>query len=152
MTTQIVLVTEAADEYRDAEARAREYDLDSRIDGDLQPMLVDGVSAVVLAGAVAGLVKVIGDFIDKRRGGTIIDRTADPIRVTRDRGVPWGHVVIMFEDGTIEVEVHDAPEDALERWLTKLLELPKDALKAAAEALTDPLQPDDTAAAADAAG
>jgi hypothetical protein len=157
MATQIVLVAETAEEYRDAQTRASEFDLETRVDDELQPLLVDGVTPLVVAGAVVGLVKIVSDFIDKSRGGTIIDRTVEPVRISRDRGVPWGHVVILASDGSTEVQVHDAPKDAMERWLTKLLELPKDATKAVVDGIKELLtsqddEPGDAAAAAGVAG
>lgn len=142
MATEIVFVAESAADYGALRTLADEYSASMSIDEELEPQLVDGVTPVLIAGGVFAAVKILSDWIDKRRGGTIIDRTVTPTRVHRSTGVPWGMVVVIASDGQVTVEVKDAPKDALERWVDALLKLPSDAAKAAIVALKDLLKPD----------
>lgn len=143
MESEVVFVAESADDYSALRSLADEHNLSMSIDDELQPQLVDGVTPVLIAGAVVGAVKLVTDWIDKRRGGTIIDRTYTPTRISRSSGVPWGMVAVIASDGKVEVQVKDAPKDAMERWVGALFELPTNVTKAAIDGLKDLLDRDD---------
>ena len=137
--TMVVFVAESPEEYDELQALTdQDESLSMSIEEELEPQLIDGVTPVLIAGAVLAVTKVIMDWFDKRRGGTIIDRAVEPMLIQRSRGVPWGMVVIIASDGKVTVEVKDAPTDALERWVKEFLKLPSDAGAAVINALKRP--------------
>jgi hypothetical protein len=105
-----------------AEALARKARLDLQVVAE--PQLVDPITAVVIGGGAVLVFKLAVDLVDKLRGGVYIDlRPRAKYLIRRDRSVPVGWVVILAADGkSVKIETQDAPKDAAERLLTKIVE------------------------------
>lgn len=88
-----------------------------------EPQLVDPITAVVIGGGAVLVFKLAVDLVDKMRGGVYIDlRPRAKYLIRRDRRVPPGWVVIVAADGKgVKIETRDAPKDAAERLLTKIV-------------------------------
>jgi hypothetical protein len=101
---------------------------------------LDPVTIVLLIGAASAIVKVVTDVIDRWRGGLVIDLRPDADKgISRDREVPYGYVVVRAEDGTATVDVKDAPKDALERWVSLIIEKAMGSVEAVADSAREAL-------------
>ena len=140
MDVELVVLAENASEYDHLQILADEQKLTTSIADEINPQFVDPVTAVLIGGAVLAVAKVIHDWIGEYRGGTQIDRSVSPAVISRSKQIPWGTVVVIASDGKVSIQVEDAPKDALERWIEKLMELPGDAAKATIDALSSLLK------------
>ena len=106
-------------------AVAQDLGKTSKVDLTTDPkkQLIDGLSAVLIAGGVLALGKFIFDLIDHIRGGVVITVGADgKVLVRRDKALPFGWAVVETPSGTVSIEVHDAPKDSSERLLAGIIE------------------------------
>jgi hypothetical protein len=88
-----------------------------------RPEFIDGFSAVLIAGAALLVAKFIRDQVEQLKGGVLIDLRKDssaPAKRTKE--VPYGWVVVLTDDKPVEIEVRDAPKDAAERLLEKIVD------------------------------
>jgi len=104
---------------------AQELGQTSKVDLKTEPKkeLIDGISAVLIAGGVLAIGKFVFDFIDRIRGGVVIEVGSDgKVSVRRDKALPLGWAVVETASGTVSIEVHDAPKDSAERILAGIVE------------------------------
>jgi len=66
------------------------------------------VPIILGAIAVLGLAKAIKSFIDDMKVGTVIDARGDQIKVTKDKALGRGTVVMINKDGSLRLENPDA--------------------------------------------
>lgn len=101
------------------------------------PPGIEPITALILIGAAGAVAKVVMDFFEKRRGGTVIDLRAEAAKqIYRTSDLPWGFVLVMTADGKVTVDVKDAPKEALERWITTIIEQAFSTVKSVADAAT----------------
>ena len=109
------------EELEQAQEAARAARVDLQIEP--RPQILPAVAAVLVAGGVLAVGKFIVDLIDKLRGGVVIDLRPDATNfVSRSRDVPYGWAVVRAADGTVQINVHDAPKDASERLLGMIID------------------------------
>lgn len=93
------------------------------------------VIVIAAAGAVAALVRIIGDQIERGRGGQIIDLTGDKVAFRRGGDeLQFGLVAILAKDGTVKIEVHE-PTSALKEVFGQLAEIAISLGKASIDAI-----------------
>lgn len=105
-----------------AQQAAREARVDISLEA--KPEVLDPFTVVVVGGGALLIGKFVVDLWDRLRGGMIIDlRPGASELVQRDSSIPAGFVVIFAADGGgVKIEVHDAPKDASERLLEKIID------------------------------
>jgi hypothetical protein len=104
---------------------AQELGQKSEVDLQTQPKkeLVDGLSAVLIAGGVLAIAKFVFDFIDRIRGGVVIQIESDgKVSIRRDKALPLGWAAVETARGTVSIEVHDMSKDSAERVLAGIVE------------------------------
>jgi hypothetical protein len=70
---------------------------------ELAPLVV-----VALIGSAAFVAGTVAYFQDRRKGGQMIDLRPNAVKIAwRDRGVVYGLIVIVTEDGKVRVEVKE---------------------------------------------
>jgi hypothetical protein len=117
------------DELDDVQTVARSTGVDLQIQP--KPQVIDPFTAVLVGGGVLLVAKFVVDLMDRLRGGIVIDlRPNAKELVRRDRDVPYGWALVRAADGTVSVNVHDAPRDASERLIGQIID---GVLKSAAE-------------------
>jgi hypothetical protein len=85
--------------------------------------ILDPISIILIGGGVIAVTKFTTDLIDKYRGGIIVDvRPSAAHLVSRDKSVPFGWALVIAADGKINIDVKDAPKDALERWVSDIIQ------------------------------
>jgi hypothetical protein len=119
---------------------ARHHKVDLEVEP--KPQILDPISIILIGGGVIAVTKFTVDLIDKYRGGIIVDLRPSAKRlVSRDKSVPAGWALVVAADGKINIDVKDAPKDALERWVSEIiqgvLKNAKDVAAAAAKAFGD---------------
>jgi hypothetical protein len=115
---QIVLEN---DELEAAQASART----AGVDFEIQPksQFIDPVSIILVAGGVWAIGVFVVELLDRRHGGIIIDlRPSAQQLVRRDRSVPYGWALVIAVDGTVSINVHDAPKSASERLIGEIIQ------------------------------
>jgi hypothetical protein len=78
--------------------------------------------SLVIVGLLAGgklVIRLWREF----NGGTVIDLTGSPTKISRSRALDYGYLVIIAKDGKVTIEAKDEPEDALERIVKAALQL-----------------------------
>lgn len=100
------------------------------------------LGAVVLIGAALAIGRFVQSVIRDIRGGLQINLDKKPPVIRRNGEIPAGWVVAVAADGTVKIETHDEPEDAIERMTTAILKLPVDATVSAVEAAIKAAHPD----------
>lgn len=124
--SELRIGVEDADELDEAKQLAEAEDLSvqeaSGGSGGLEPE-VEPITMLIIGGGVLAAAKFITGWLDKRRGGLVIDqRDGAKDDLHRDRDVPWGYVVIYPKDGgAVTIETHDEPKDAIERLIAKVI-------------------------------
>src|SRR5262249_47593317 len=81
------------------------------VDVVIQPkaQIVDPFTWILIGGGALAAAKFIVDTMDKAKGGCLINLGPNA-NVRRDKGIPFGWVVILSADGKeVKIEVHDAP-------------------------------------------
>jgi hypothetical protein len=90
--------------------------------GEVEEALAPIVAVLIGVGVLAAG-KFTLDWMDRVRGGVVIDRrpTARDL-IYRDRDLPYGWVVVLPPDtGKVEIEVKDAPRDMVERLVSDVI-------------------------------
>jgi hypothetical protein len=84
---------------------------------------VEPVTAVLLAAGVAAVAKFVLDWWERRKGGLVIDqREGAEDEIRRDRGVPFGYVLVFPADGgNVKIETVDLPKDAIHQLLETVI-------------------------------
>ena len=139
---RIVFDEESADtEVPDAKKIASQLRVD--LQEEPQAQFVEPVTAILIGGGALLLGKFIVDLMEKMKGGVLIDLrpTATPL-VTRKKDIPYGWATVIAADGSVEIEVHDAPKDAAERLLSEIIEGALKTAKEVAAAATERLGAD----------
>lgn len=80
-------------------------------DARIRPDDVRGFAVIpVIIGAIAvfGLAKAIKSFIDDMRVGMVIDARGDQIKITKDRSLGRGTVLMISKDGSLRLENPDS--------------------------------------------
>lgn len=99
---------------------------DARVDISVEPKpeVIDPFTVIVVGGGSSPDRQVCVDLWDRLRGGMVIDlRPSASELVRRDSSIPAGFVVIFATDGNgVKIEVHDAPKDASERLLERIID------------------------------
>jgi hypothetical protein len=134
--TQISLRVKMDDEddlaaAREAAANAPEIIYQEQIespredDEDALSPLVEPVSCILIAGGVIAAVSYIRDWLDKRKGGLVVDqRPGAEYPIARTRNLPWGYVLVYPPDGgEVKIDTKDAPKDEWERLLTSIISI-----------------------------
>jgi len=97
----------------------------AKVDMEVQPksQFLDPLSIILISGGVAAIAKFTADLIDRFHGGIVVDlRPSAKQLVRRDKSVPYGWALVIAADGKVEINVHDAPKDALERWVSDIIQ------------------------------
>jgi hypothetical protein len=70
----------------------------------------DFVVVPVIVGAIAliGLAKAIKGFVDDMKAGMVIDARGDQVKITKDRSLGRGTVLLISKDGTLSLQHPDA--------------------------------------------
>jgi hypothetical protein len=70
----------------------------------------DFVVVPVIVGAIAliGLAKAIKGFVDDMKAGMVIDSRGDQVKITKDRSLGRGTVLLISKDGTLSLQHPDA--------------------------------------------
>jgi hypothetical protein len=87
--------------------RLREQGADAAFPADGQ----HGIAFIpIIIGAIAvfGLAKAIKSFIDDMKVGMVIDARGDQIKVTKDKSLGRGNVLLISKDGSLRLENPDA--------------------------------------------
>lgn len=97
---------------------------------------VEGFSAllaIVLVGAAAAVAGLVEHWMEKKKGGQVIDlRPGAAKELYRDEGLQYGLVVIYAADGKVTIEVKQP-----EQYFTSIVKLAVDALQGIAEKSLD---------------
>ena len=92
-------------------------------DGGPEPEVIEPVTAMLIAGGVVAVAKFVSDWIERRRGGLVLDlRPGTEHEIRRDPEVPFGFIVVIQSDGAVKIDVKDAPKDAMERLLSQIID------------------------------
>jgi hypothetical protein len=94
------------------------------IDLEIQPksQIVDPISIILIATGAVATGKFLVDLIDRLQGGIVVDlRPSARHLIRRDHSLPYGWALVIAVDGTLSVNVHDAPKDAAERLISDIL-------------------------------
>lgn len=109
--------------------------------GDVDAAIAPIVAVLVAGAAAAWLSELVWEWINRARGGLVIDLRPDAADTfSRDRDLPYGTVLTYPADGgSATFDTTDAPEGVIERLLTAVIEgtlkNAKDLVAAAKEAL-----------------
>jgi hypothetical protein len=129
------------DDMQGAQDAARSIGVDLTVEAE--PQLIPAVVAVLIAGGALAVAHFVVDLVDRLHGGIIIDlRPNAEAFVTRNRDVPYGWAVVRAADGTVSINVHDAPKDATERLITSIVNNVFDSATELAKAAAKELGPD----------
>ena len=136
--TKIRISNLDGEELRDALQIASNKDIDLQVEP--QPEIVEPVTAILIGGGVLLAAKFIVDLIEKLKGGVLIDLRPGALSlVRRDRAIPFGWATVIAVDGSVKIEIHDAPKDSTERLLGEIisgsLKTAKEVASAAAKAV-----------------
>ena len=111
----------AAEDLQAAQELARAAKLNLQVQPKSQ--FIDPLSIILIAGGAVAVVKFTADLIDRFHGGIIVDvRPSAKELIKRDKSVPYGWALVIAADGKVEINVHDAPKDAMERWVSEIVE------------------------------
>jgi len=97
----------------------------AKVNLEVQPksQLVDPLSIILIAGGVVAVAKFTVDLFDRLHGGVVVDlRPTAKQLIRRDKSVPYGWAMVIASDGKVEINVHDAPKDAMERWVSDIIQ------------------------------
>jgi hypothetical protein len=109
------------EELQQAEEAARTARVD--LQTEPSPEIIPVVAVVLVAGGALLVGKFVVDLIDRLRGGVVIDLRPDAKDfIRRNREVPYGWAVVRAADGSVSINVHDAPKDASERLLGMIID------------------------------
>jgi hypothetical protein len=103
------------------------------IDLEIQPksQILDPITIILVGTGAVALGKFVVDLIDRLHGGIVVDlRPSAKQLVRRDRSVPYGWALVIAADGSVSINVHDAPKGAAERLISDVI---KGVLKSASE-------------------
>ena len=129
---QIRILFDNEQELADAKRTALQLQVDFQVEPKSQ--FVDPVTAVLIGGGALLLGKFVVDLIEQIKGGVLVDlRPGAKALVTRTKEMPYGWVTVIARDGTVKIEVRDAPKDASERLIGQIIE---GGLKSAKEVAT----------------
>ncbi|WP_308917857.1 hypothetical protein [Jannaschia sp. LMIT008] len=82
------------------------------------------MTCILVAGGLAAVSTFVATWIDRRKGGLVIDQrpgAAHPI--ARDAAMPYGHVTVFPADGgPARIEVKDAAKDPMQQVLHAILD------------------------------
>ena len=85
-------------------------------------LLADPFTVLAIAGGVTAVVKAFMEWRERQQGGTQIDLRTTPALAKRSPEIPYGVILLIGEDGTADIQTHDSPKDAIERWIAVVLE------------------------------
>jgi hypothetical protein len=91
---------------------------------------LDPLTTALLIGAGVLAARFVVTVWDKYKGGVRIDLGTEPPVVERVKEVPYGMVVVFTKDDEVRIETHDEPKEVVERILTAIFSLPKEATPA----------------------
>jgi hypothetical protein len=117
--------------------------------GGVQTSVVPVVAVLVAAGA-ALVAQLVMEFIERARGGSVVDARVTPVAVSRTTALPVGFVLVVTKDGTVQIETKDLPKGAIERLLGEVISGvlgTAEAVTEAAKAIGAVAKPGDEAAA-----
>lgn len=87
------------------------------------PQALETLVVFAVTGGVLLVSQFLVDLFDRLRGGVVIDlRPSAQHLVRRDRDVPYGWALVCAIDGTVSIQTHDAPENAAERLLGRIID------------------------------
>jgi hypothetical protein len=104
---------------------------------------IEPITMLLIGGGILAAAKFIAGWLDKRRGGLVIDqRDGAKDDLHRDPDLPWGYIVIYAKDGgEVKIETRDEPKDAIERLIAQIVsggyKAAADLAAAAKDTLTD---------------
>ncbi len=88
--------------------------------GGVQTSVVPVVAVLVAAG-VALVAQLVMEFIERARGGSVVDVRVTPVAVSRTTALPVGFVLVVTKDGAVQIETKDLPKGAIERLLGEVI-------------------------------
>jgi hypothetical protein len=89
---------------------------------ETKPQVFDPFTWIAITGGSLLVAKFLVDLCDKLNGGVLIDLRPSASRVVhREKEIPFGWAVMIAVDGTVRIQVHDAPKDAAERLLNNII-------------------------------
>jgi hypothetical protein len=129
------------EELNDAIQSASSVGVDLRVEP--KPEVIEPISWILIGGAAIAAGKFLFDLFDKLKGGVLIDLRPNASKlVCRDKDIPFGWATVIAADGSVKIEIHDAPKDAAERLLSEIVDGAFSTAKQVASAAADALGPD----------
>lgn len=101
---RLILDVDAADLAEvSATARSLGCDVTEVVPDGFEPVTI---ITLIIFGSLAALGSV-ETLMERRRGGQVIDTRSQPARLYRDRSLQYGLILILAEDGTVELQTFE---------------------------------------------
>ncbi len=124
--TQIKFAIEDEADLADATQSATEASAEFQMETAVKEGEIGSESAIVtgvmVVGGVTLLAGVVMEWIERRKGGTLVDKSTDPLTLKRTKDVPYGFFIVVTSDGKITIDAKDTPKGMMQQVLEKILD------------------------------